>query len=159
MRRLGIFSLVGAAGAVVQLASLALLVHGFGVPYLPATALAVALAVQHNFLWHERWTWRDRAGAARASRWRRCLALHLGNGFVSIVGNLVVMALAVDALGLAPLPANVVAIGACAATNFLVADRIVWRRAVPARSFLPSFQGKGVRSWVAPASWWKRIRS
>jgi len=159
MRRLGIFSLVGAAGAVVQLGSLALLVHGLGAPYLPATALAVVLTVQHNFLWHERWTWRDRAEAARPSRWRRCLAFHLGNGLVSLLGNLVVTALAVERLGLAPLPANVVAIAACAAANFLVADRIVWRRAVPARLPLPSLQGRGVPSWVAPASWWKDARS
>jgi putative flippase GtrA len=126
MRRLLVFSLIGAAGAVVQLAALALLVHGLGVPYLPATACAVVLAVQHNFLWHERWTWRERAIPCRDRRWRRCLAFHLGNGLVSLAGNLVVMPMAVEVFHFALLPANLGAIAACCAANFLVADRKVW---------------------------------
>jgi putative flippase GtrA len=53
------FNAVGLAGVAVQLACLALLVHA-GSHYLAATALAVEAAVLHNFLWHQRWTWRDR---------------------------------------------------------------------------------------------------
>ncbi len=31
-----------------------------GPHYLVATALAVEMAVLHNFFWHRRWTWADR---------------------------------------------------------------------------------------------------
>jgi putative flippase GtrA len=48
------FYTVGAAGVVVQLAALALLKSGFGLGVLPATAIAVEMAVLHNFFWHER---------------------------------------------------------------------------------------------------------
>jgi len=54
------FNAVGAMGIAVPIASLALLVSGLGVHYLPATAIAIELSLLHNFLWHERWTWRDR---------------------------------------------------------------------------------------------------
>jgi putative flippase GtrA len=54
------FNVVGAMGVAVQLASLTLLVSGLGVHYLPATAIAIELSLLHNFLWHERWTWRER---------------------------------------------------------------------------------------------------
>ena len=54
------FNFVGALGIGVQLAALATLTT-LGLRYLAATALAVETAVVHNFLWHERMTWRDRA--------------------------------------------------------------------------------------------------
>ena len=59
-RRISRFVTVGAIGFVLQLGALALLTQAVRWPYEPATALAVALAVLHNFWWHERWTWRDR---------------------------------------------------------------------------------------------------
>lgn len=139
MKRLGAFSLVGLLGAVVQLAVLALLVHGLGVPYHAATALAVVVTVQHNFHWHERWTWRHRASAGRRAWRHRCLAFHLGNGLVSLGGNLLVMSVAVGWLGMPPVRANLVAIAACWLANFFVADRVVWgcySEAVTARSAL-----------------------
>jgi len=58
------FNVVGVMGVAVQLAALMLLVSGLGVHYLPGTAIAIELSVLHNFLWHERWTWRDRTGSA-----------------------------------------------------------------------------------------------
>ena len=58
--RVPAFVAVGAIGFLLQLGSLAFLTMVAGWPYGPATASAVQLAVIHNFLWHERWTWRDR---------------------------------------------------------------------------------------------------
>ena len=58
--RVPAFVTVGAIGFLLQLGSLAFLTMVVGWPYGPATAIAVQLAVMHNFLWHERWTWRDR---------------------------------------------------------------------------------------------------
>src|SRR2546430_16091794 len=59
------FNFVGLVGIGVQLLALALLKSGLHLNYLLATALAVETAVVHNFLWHERFTWRGRAGKAR----------------------------------------------------------------------------------------------
>ena len=89
------FNFVGAVGIVVQLAALALFTKGFGWNYLLATAAAVELAVLHNFVWHERFTWKDRAGGSRVAMAGRLLRFHAGNGLVSIGGNLLLMRLLV----------------------------------------------------------------
>ena len=57
------FNLVGGIGIAVQMLVLVVLKTGLHLDYLTATALAVETAVIHNFLWHERFTWADRAGA------------------------------------------------------------------------------------------------
>ena len=85
LRRWLAFNGVGAIGVAVQLAVLAVLVRGAGLHTLIATAIAVEAAILHNFLWHERWTWADRASSGQADlkvcsyervryeRWRRWL--------------------------------------------------------------------------------------
>ena len=118
------FNGVGAIGFALQLGLLALLIR-LGLHYVLATMLAVEAAVLHNFLWHERWTWRDRpaAGAARLDRlWR----FHALNGLVSLAGNLALMRLLVGACGMPPLPANVCAVLACSLLNFTASDRAVF---------------------------------
>ena len=48
--RIAAFAAVGAAGLFIQLAILAALLAA-GCPYLPATVVAVEVAVLHNFFW------------------------------------------------------------------------------------------------------------
>jgi putative flippase GtrA len=118
------FNAVGMLGFAVQLGLLALLVR-LDVHYLVATAIAVEAAILHNFLWHERWTWRDRPGRGRA-RLARLGRFHVVNGGVSLAGNLLLMPLLVRGGGLPVLAANGVAVLACAAVNFVGADRLVF---------------------------------
>jgi dolichol-phosphate mannosyltransferase len=120
------FNAVGIAGFVVQIAVLATLLR-MGVHYLAATTLAVELAVLHNFACHERWTWRDRP-ANGGMRLRRLGRFHAANGLVSLAGNLVLMRLLVGLLDVPPIPANLLAVIACAVVNFTAGDRIVFRR-------------------------------
>jgi putative flippase GtrA len=119
------FNAVGAIGFAVQLASLAALLKA-GVPYLLATAVAVELSVLNNFLWHERWTWRDRpcSGRARLLRFGRFHAL---NGLVSLGGNVAITWAMVAGLEVTPVAANVVAVLACGLVNFAGSDRVVFR--------------------------------
>jgi putative flippase GtrA len=120
------FYTVGAAGVAVQLAALALLKGGFGVGVLPATAIAVELAVLHNFFWHERWTWVDRTRARAGGQAGRLLRFHLTNGALSILGNVVLMAALVGRMGAPYLIANGLTIAICSVLNFLAADRFVF---------------------------------
>ena len=119
------FNGVGVAGFVVQIAILALLVHT-GMHYLAATAFAVEAAVLHNFLWHERWTWRDRP-AAGSARFDRLWRFHVLNGLVSLAGNLLIMRLLVGLVRMQPIEANAIAVLACALVNFTASDRLVFR--------------------------------
>jgi dolichol-phosphate mannosyltransferase len=116
---------VGAAGAVLQVA-----IFTFVVRWLPAAgaaALAVELVVLHNFLWHERFTWRDRAGAGLRQRTMRLWRFNATNGIVSIAGNTAVVWL-LSRFGAPPLAAQAAAIAVCAPVNFWIADRWVYGR-------------------------------
>ena len=126
-RRFFRFNLVGAMGIAVQLGILELLCRA-GVDYLWATMLAVEAAVVHNFIWHERYTWRDRVGALRSELLARLVRFHLTNGAVSLVGNAVAMRWLVGELNFPVVPANLIAITACCWLNFLLSDRVVFTR-------------------------------
>lgn len=125
VRRWLVFNVVGALGILVQLVVLRMLVGLAGLHYLPATALGVSAAVLHNFLWHRAWTWRDR----EAGGWLRPFVTFVAaNGIVSFAGNLAVMTVLVGGLGMAAVPANLIAIATCGVVNFALSDRIVFYR-------------------------------
>jgi len=116
------FNAVGAIGIGAQLAALALLNSGLHLDYLLATVLAVEVAVIHNYLWHERFTWADRPG----NSFSRFVKFNLTTGMFSIMGNILLMKLFVDWAGMNYLLANVVTIATCSVANFLVSDRLVF---------------------------------
>jgi len=120
------FNFVGGIGIGVQLAVLALLRSGLRLDYLAATALAVEAAVVHNFLWHERFTWRDRPSAHLRHSLGRFARFNLTNGGVSILGNLAIMRALVGGLRINYLIANIAAVMACSVANFLLSDRFVF---------------------------------
>src|SRR5262245_13491479 len=105
------FNGVGAIGFAVQLGALACLLRA-GTPYLAATAVAVELSILNNYLWHERWTWRDRPASGRA-RLVRFARFHALNGLVSLGGNLLVVSALTGNFGVDPIVSNVVAVIAC----------------------------------------------
>lgn len=138
-RRWLTFNGVGLLGVILQLGTLAGLVHLGGVHYLVATAIAVELAVLHNFAWHQHCTWKDRPAGDRAI-WVRLGRFHLLNGMVSLAGNLGLMALLTGSAGLPPLLANTIAIAACSVVNFSASETLVFRTApIIALAVLGSF--------------------
>jgi putative flippase GtrA len=121
------FNAVGAIGIFVQLGALSILTSGMQVNYLASTALAVEAAILHNFLWHEKFTWRDRTLADDRRSLTRLLKFNLTTGIFSIAGNVALMRFFVGALGLNYFLANLLTIGTCSIVNFVVSDRIVFR--------------------------------
>ncbi len=132
------FNLVGAIGIVLQVLALLLLTRLCHLHYLLATALAVEAAVLHNFFWHERFTWVDRACTRLPQLLVRLLRFNLTTGAVSIAGNLLCMRLLVGFAHLPPVIANLVSIALCSLLNFLLNDRLVFR--APADSPKTSFK-------------------
>ena len=121
------FNAVGAMGMVVHLGLLALLVHVFKVHYLLATAISVETAILHNFVWHRRWTWVDRSGAAPDSVAITFLRFNLSNGLVSLVSNLVSAYLLTGFWHLDPILSNLLSLIPSCIVNYVVSDRIVFR--------------------------------
>ena len=119
------FNAVGGAGLLVQLAALWLLERVGGVQYLVATVAAVEIAILHNFMWHQLWTWRDRPPESVT---RRLVRFHLANGLVSLVANFVLMALFVGALHMRLISANLLSVGIAGFLNFTLAEMWVFGR-------------------------------
>jgi putative flippase GtrA len=122
------FNFVGAIGIAVQMGAFALLKGALGVHYLAATALAVETAVLHNFVWHERFTWRDRPPGTARDVALRLLKFHAGNGLVSILGNLALMRLLAGGFHLNQYLAQGLSIASCALLNFAVSEWFVFRK-------------------------------
>jgi dolichol-phosphate mannosyltransferase len=121
------FNLVGGLGFALQTGVLFLLTHITPqVSYLAATATAVELAVLNNFVWHQRWTWKDRPSLTIRETLRRLVKFNLTSGLFSIAGNLVFMSILVGRLGLSIGPANVASVVACSIVSFILADRIAF---------------------------------
>src|SRR5438093_366466 len=105
-RRVSRFITVGALGFAFQVAALAVLTTVAHWPWLPATIVAVELAVVHNFLWHERWTWRGAFASHQSSvlicesRATRFVRFNVMTGLTSIAGNAALMAVYVGVMGL-----------------------------------------------------------
>lgn len=118
------FNVVGAGGMAVQLASLAAMNRWDGGHYLLASCVAVEAAVLHNFVWHLRYTWRDRRDGA--SRLGQLVRFHLSNGMTSMVGNLALMRVLVGRVHLPVVPANAMAVVCCSVVNFWIGHRWVF---------------------------------
>ena len=124
--RFGRFSLVGLLGAVLQLALMELLTKSLGLPIVAATLVAVELTLLHNFLWHQRFTWRDRKISGLRQAGIRLWRFHLANGAVSLCGNILLMYCFVERLKISMVGSTLGAIVLCALVNFQLADRWVY---------------------------------
>jgi putative flippase GtrA len=122
--RWGKFNLVGAAGMMVQLTTLAVLNRCWAGHYLVATAAALEVALIHNFVWHLHSTWRDRY--FRSPRLAQFVRFHLSNGLVSAVGNLALMRVLVGEAHMPVLAANASAILCCSLVNFFLGNEWVF---------------------------------
>ncbi len=118
------FTIVGALGFIVQTGAFLLLTTA-GWPLVASTVVAVEIAVLHNFVWHERWTWRDRTRAG--SRSRRLGAFVLSTAVTSVLGNVVFVLLYGRILQGDALVAAIAANGTTTIFNFAAADRLVFR--------------------------------
>jgi putative flippase GtrA len=126
------FNAVGLIGVIVQLAALAVSRSWMHLGYLLATAMAVEIAVIHNFWWHERFTWADRPAARWLQSLFRLAKFNLSNGAVSLLGNLGPMWVLVEGLKVHYIVANCFAIAACSLVNFWLGDRFVFEsEAIP----------------------------
>ena len=121
------FNLVGGVGIGVQLAALAIFRSLLHLDYLLATALAVEVAVIHNFLWHERFTWADRPPGRVRHSIARLIRFNATNGLVSLVANLLLMRLLVGTFGMNYVAANMIAITSCSVVNFALSDCFVFQ--------------------------------
>jgi putative flippase GtrA len=127
-RRWGVFSLVGVGGFVLQVGTIALLTRVFGWSPLIATAVGLELAAFHNFIGHNKLTWKDRP--ARSIReWIDRYVKYQITKTTTIGASFTMTLLVIAATPLAPEIANTIAVLACALPNYLLTERLVFTAA------------------------------
>ena len=115
------FAVVGGGGVLVNSAALFALYHWAGLPLLVASGIAVELAVVHNYLLNDRWTFAVHTRSAR-----RFVKFN-----VSVLGGLAINVVLVWSLvraGMHLLLANCLGIAAAFAVNFACSTGWVWGR-------------------------------
>jgi putative flippase GtrA len=123
------FNAVGALGFCIQLNALWLFIVALRLSSFLATALAVEMAVVHNFVWHQFLTWKDRSSEKPYDWLKRLFAFNLTNGAVSLAGNLFFAWLIVGRQRIWLLGANLFAIAVCSLINFMFSDKLIFRTA------------------------------
>ena|SRR5688572_3832619 len=121
------FNAIGAMGVAVQLLVVIFVRYFFDVSPFVATFIAIQFALIHNFVWHQRWTWRNNRIAGRKACLKRFVRFHSSSGTISVVGTLGFTALLLQTLNLPYVVCNLMAIGACNIANFLFSHTFVFQ--------------------------------
>lgn len=129
------FGLVGMIGIVIQSLMLELLTRYLKLNYLLAIALAVEIALLHNFFLHQKWTWKDRVSNTLTATLNRLLLFNCTVGIISISSNLIFMKMLVGWLHLPIQLANLSIIAACSFFNFLITNHYIFRKPLAQSSF------------------------
>jgi putative flippase GtrA len=124
-KRIGLFNLVGFAGFLLQLGTLTVLTRVFGWHYAIASAVAIELAILHNFLGHSRLTWADRRPSG-ARAWAARLVRDQAVKSLILAMNLTVTVVLVANTAIAAEVASVCAVGVCSVFGYLASDRLVF---------------------------------
>jgi putative flippase GtrA len=124
-RRIGFFNLVGLGGFLLQLGTLTLLTRVFGWHFAIASAVAIELAILHNFVGHSRWTWADRRPSG-VRPWVARLGRYQAVKSGVLAANLGVTVAVVDVAGLPVEAASACAVAVCSVFSFLASDRLIF---------------------------------
>lgn len=120
LTQMGKFLIVGGLGAFVNTGILVILYHLLHLALVVASALATELAIGHNYLWNDRWTFGRRGPSL--SRFAKFNLVSLGGQCVTVV----TLWILVQHAGLHYVVANLIAIGLAVVWNFSVNLRWTW---------------------------------
>ena len=122
------FILVGWIGMIVNSCCLFLFKGILDVPLIPASLMAIEIAIVHNFFWHRHWTWRDRNGEEDQSLLRQLLTYNLMTGSVDLVANVTVLWLLTTFLGIYYMIANIAGMIMGPFIKFWLNEKVIFRK-------------------------------
>ena len=121
------YNAIGLMGLGLQLILLFLLTRFVHLNYFVATLFAVQCALIHNFLWHQRYTWKENVVCSKKESVMRFVRFNSSSGTLAIISNLGFTALLVQIVHLPLVVCNLMAIGICNVANFLFANNFVFQ--------------------------------
>jgi dolichol-phosphate mannosyltransferase len=128
MGRFARFGLVGLSGLVVDMGMLYLLYDMLGLGLTRSAIFAAELAIINNFIWNDRWTFKDLSGQQRG--WRKRAKRLAKFNIVCLMGlilKILLLNVLFNGLQLNPYLANFVAIALVTLWNFWINLKLSWR--------------------------------
>ncbi|MCJ7507631.1 MAG: GtrA family protein [candidate division Zixibacteria bacterium] len=113
------FCLVGASGVLVNMFFLWLFYKKLGIFSLLSSFLAIQIAILNNFLWNDKWTWREKRKPGTGEFFIRLGKFALSSNLTSASANLLGVWIFLNLLGWNYLTSNLLGIGLGVVLNFL----------------------------------------
>jgi dolichol-phosphate mannosyltransferase len=113
------FCLVGASGVLVNMFFFWLFYKKLGIFSLFSSFLAIQIAVLNNFLWNDKWTWREKRKPGIEQFFIRLGKFALSSNLTSASANLLGVWIFLNLLGWNYLVSNLLGIGLGVILNFL----------------------------------------
>ena len=113
------FGLVGVSGIAVNMGVLWFLTELIGLDYLVSSVIAIFLSILNNFIWNDRWTWRERRLPGIRAFLIRFLKFSLVSCITAYVGNWGILYSLTRFLNVHYLVANLIGIAAASILNFI----------------------------------------
>jgi dolichol-phosphate mannosyltransferase len=120
------FSVVGAAGVLINMGLLYLLTEFFHIVYIISSIFAIELSIICNFLLNDIWTWSERK-KKRFSR--RFIQYHISAGITAFLANWLLLIFLTEVVGIYYLISNLSGIGVGMLSNFILNDLWTFRQA------------------------------
>jgi putative flippase GtrA len=97
------------------------------IPIIPASLLAIEIAIIHNFIWLRFWAWSDRGEAKRPPFLKQLLLYNVATGIVDLTVNVSILWLLYKFFGIHYLLANIAGMLMGPFIKFWLNDKIVFK--------------------------------
>lgn len=115
-------------GALVNTGVLYLMKGVLGVPLIPASMIAIELAIVHNFIWHRNWTWKKRLADKPEPFFRQLLVYNTATGLIDILVNVSLLWILTTFFGVYYLIANVFGMIMGPVIKFWLNEKVIFRK-------------------------------
>jgi dolichol-phosphate mannosyltransferase len=119
------FSIVGLSGTMVNEAIIWTLTEKIGLYYLYSGILSSEAAVLNNFLWNDKWTFKDKVKTSAQTLPNRFIKFHISR-FSSLIIGFIILAVSTEILKFHYLISNLLSILLVLSYNYLTSKGWVW---------------------------------
>jgi len=101
------------------------------IPIIPASVMAIEVAIIHNFIWYRYWAWGDRATVegVRAPFFQQLVYYNIATGMVDLVVNVSILWLLYKVFGVYYLIANIIGMILGPFIKFWVNEKLIFKEA------------------------------
>jgi dolichol-phosphate mannosyltransferase len=122
------YMVVSWIGMVVNTACLYLFKGVLRIPIIPASMMAIEIAIIHNFVWYRNWAWRDRREQkTQLPFFRQLLLYNVATGLVDLLVNVSILWLLYRFFGVYYLIANIIGMILGPFIKFWLNDKIIFK--------------------------------